>query len=205
MYAVLDLHWTSPGAYAAYGQQPMADADHSITFWQQVAATFKADPAVIFDLFNEPFFYWIAPGGPDQWTCWLQGCTMSQPVLANGVDWSNDLSGWLTHQPSDPAGQLTAGWDSYPGQGRSPPSCWTSVVLPMAAKLPVPGTNGRTATTSSSTTGPAPDEQLRPVLPRPSGDTAVTDGTTCHTARRRWAAGSAPTLSPSDPLSAATA
>lgn len=28
-----------------------------------------------------------------------------QPVLVNGLDWGNDDSGWLSHAPSDPAGQ----------------------------------------------------------------------------------------------------
>ncbi len=177
LYAVLDLHWTSPGPYAGYSQQPMPDADHSIAFWQSIAGTFKSDHSVIFDLFNEPFFYYISDGS-DQWTCWLKGCAMNQfisagqtapdgsttgyttsyswrtagmqamidavrdtgatqPVLVNGVDWGNDLSGWLAHQPSDPRGQLVAGWHSYPQQGCSPQSCWTSVIQPIAAKVPV--------------------------------------------------------------------
>ena len=178
MYAMLDLHWSSPGAFAAYAQQPMADADHSVAFWASVASAYKGDPAVVFDLFNEPFFYYIASGGPDQWACWLTGCTMNQvvtagqvaadgsttgyttsatwqsagmqplidavrgagatqPVLVNGVDWANDLSGWLAHRPTDPAGQLVAGWHSYPKQGCSDPSCWASVIQPIAASVPV--------------------------------------------------------------------
>ena len=32
----------------------MAFADHAIAFWTSVATTFKTDPMVIFDLFNEP-------------------------------------------------------------------------------------------------------------------------------------------------------
>ena len=32
----------------------MAFADHAIDFWTSVATTFKDDPMVIFDLFNEP-------------------------------------------------------------------------------------------------------------------------------------------------------
>src|SRR5437899_6476754 len=178
MYAMLDLHWSSPGTFAAYAQQPMADADHSVAFWASVASAYKGDPAVVFDLFNEPFFYYIASGGPDQWACWLTGCTMNQvvtagqvaangsttgyttsatwqsagmqplidavrgagatqPVLVNGVDWANDLSGWLAHRPTDPAGQLVAGWHSYPKQGCSDPSCWASVIQPIAASVPV--------------------------------------------------------------------
>jgi endoglucanase len=37
------------------GQPGFANADHSIAFWKSVADTFKANPAVMFELFNEPF------------------------------------------------------------------------------------------------------------------------------------------------------
>ena len=37
------------------GQPGFANADHSLEFWKSVADTFKDNPAVIFELFNEPF------------------------------------------------------------------------------------------------------------------------------------------------------
>ena len=60
LYVILDLHWGSPNNAAGQplcpiGQPGFADADHSLTFWKQVADTFKANPAVMFELFNEPF------------------------------------------------------------------------------------------------------------------------------------------------------
>ncbi|HXJ47677.1 MAG TPA: cellulase family glycosylhydrolase, partial [Candidatus Acidoferrum sp.] len=57
---------------------PAPDEDHSPAFWKSVAATFKSDQGVIYDLFNEPFFYWIAPGGPNEWSCLMNGCTLTQ-------------------------------------------------------------------------------------------------------------------------------
>ena len=92
LYAVLDLHWSAPGNYAAVAQQPMADADHSVDFWKSVAGEFRDDPAVLFDLFNEPYMYWTAPGSPDQWTCWLYGCELTQFVSAGqtGPDGQGD-------------------------------------------------------------------------------------------------------------------
>jgi hypothetical protein len=55
IYAILDLHWTAPGNQTALEQQPMPDSDHSPAFWTSVATAFKSDPAVVFDLFNEPY------------------------------------------------------------------------------------------------------------------------------------------------------
>ncbi len=77
-YVIVDLHWSAPGTQLALSQNPAPDEDHSPAFWKSVAATFSGDHGVIYDLYNEPFYYWIAPGGPDQWTCLMQGCTLTQ-------------------------------------------------------------------------------------------------------------------------------
>jgi endoglucanase len=86
IYAILDLHWTAPGAQVALEQQPMPDQDHSPAFWTAVASTFKNNPAVVFDLFNEPFDPTDARSGVDQdlndkvtWNCWDTG-------TENGLD-----------------------------------------------------------------------------------------------------------------------
>jgi hypothetical protein len=76
LVAILDLHWSAPGSYKATQQWPMADADHSIPFWTQVATTFKSDPSVAFDLFNEPYLGGRSPSTAD-WQCWRSGCTTS--------------------------------------------------------------------------------------------------------------------------------
>ncbi|HEY4963863.1 MAG TPA: cellulase family glycosylhydrolase [Candidatus Saccharimonadales bacterium] len=88
---ILDLHWTAPGTYPANQQYAMADSDHSITFWSQVAGTFKANPAVIFDPFNEPAIS-VSPNPSwtptsTDWACWLNGCsiTESKNTLLNGT------------------------------------------------------------------------------------------------------------------------
>jgi endoglucanase len=79
LYAILDLHWTAPGAQVAMEQQPMPDA-HSTDFWQSVATTFKSNPAVVFDVFNEPFDPTDPKSGDDPdplhkvtWGCWANG------------------------------------------------------------------------------------------------------------------------------------
>lgn len=56
LYVILDLHWAAPGTLCPEDQGEMADADHSLAFWTSIANTYKNNPAVIFELFNEPFF-----------------------------------------------------------------------------------------------------------------------------------------------------
>ena len=66
LYVILDLHWNAPGQQRALGQQQMADADHSVAFWRSVAATYRHDHGVLFDLYNEPHDI--------SWPCWRDGC-----------------------------------------------------------------------------------------------------------------------------------
>jgi hypothetical protein len=55
MYVILDLHWVVVGNdICPQGQNAMADSAHSLDFWTEVANTFKGNPAVMFELFNEP-------------------------------------------------------------------------------------------------------------------------------------------------------
>ncbi len=77
--AILDLHWAAPGSYKATGQWPMADADHSPTFWSQVAAAYASTPGVIFDAFNEPYLGGHSPTTAD-WSCWINGCENTTPL-----------------------------------------------------------------------------------------------------------------------------
>ncbi len=61
----------------------------------------------------------------------------TQPIIVNGLDWSNDLSGWLAHAPVDPLGQLVAGWHSYPGEKCDVEACWNLAVAPVVRTVPV--------------------------------------------------------------------
>jgi endoglucanase len=88
IYAILDLHWAAPGTQVPLEQQPMPDQDHSPAFWTSVAATFRTNPAVVFDLFNEPNDPTDNRSGDDQdsadkvtWGCWETG---TKPDLVGG-------------------------------------------------------------------------------------------------------------------------
>jgi hypothetical protein len=83
IYTILDLHWSGPGSYEATSQDVAPDADHSVTFWQQVATIFKGSPSVMFDLYNEPHI-WCYTGACSSsyvtaaqtaWGCYLNGCS----------------------------------------------------------------------------------------------------------------------------------
>jgi endoglucanase len=184
LYAILDLHWTAPGTQVAEEQQPMPDSDHSPAFWQSVATTFKSDPAVVFDLFNEPFDPTDLRSGTDPdsqdkvtWNCWdtgtengpgggtpcvtaaydenenetstyqvaglqtllntIRSTGATQPVLAGGLNYANDLSQWATHAPDDPLNQEAASFHNYQGQDCDDVSCWNSTIAPIAANVPV--------------------------------------------------------------------
>jgi endoglucanase len=137
--AILDLHVTAPGSEPATGAalEPMADA-HAVVFWRSVATVFKADPGVLFDLYNEP--------NNIDWSCWLNGCVendalkagarfrtvgmqalvnavratgATQVIMAGGLQWSSDLSQWPAGLV-DPAGQLAASVHVYNYSSETP-------------------------------------------------------------------------------------
>jgi endoglucanase len=169
LVAILDLHWTdgsytgpSAGCSSAQAtcQKPMPDAAQAIPFWSSVAATFKGNDAVIFDLFNEPYASRADNNdSAEGWQCWATGspCTgISYPVagmqqminavrgagannviMLGGEEYSNDLTGWLQYEPTDPDHNLVASWHSYNFNTCSSQSCWTSQIAPVIAQVPV--------------------------------------------------------------------
>jgi endoglucanase len=165
--AVLDLHWSAPGSELATTQQPMADADHAVAFWSSVATAFKGYPSVVLDLYNEPYGIswscWKAGGcqavdtagasytvtGMDQMLSAVRAAGATNVVTVNGLEWANDLTGWLAYRPADPVGQLAAGAHIYSFNRCRTTTCWDSVLGPIITTTPVlvseTGTNDCTA------------------------------------------------------------
>jgi endoglucanase len=79
LYVIIDLHWTAPKNFCPLAQNPMADADNSLNFWKSVATQFKGSPNVMFELFNEPYVYWLATPNTE-WQTEMQGGSITQYV-----------------------------------------------------------------------------------------------------------------------------
>ncbi|WP_376795419.1 cellulase family glycosylhydrolase [Thermogemmatispora sp.] len=157
LITILDLHWSAPGTQQANKQLAMPDLDHAPAFWTSVANTFKNNSSVIFDLYNEPF--------TTSWDCWLNGSTAANAspctdvpfavagmqtlvntvratgatnvIMLGGLAYANDLSGWLSHKPSDPLNNLAASFHLYNFNTCNYVNCWVLTVAPVAAQVPV--------------------------------------------------------------------
>jgi len=163
MDIILDLHWSDKGSFSvgaacltATGgtgncQQAMADSN-SLTFWQQVAARYKGDQHVLFELYNEPFVG-RGPNPPSSsWDIWLNGGNDSADgftvvgmqklydtvrgtgannlVLIGGLYWADDLSGISTHK-------VTGTNIVYAVHAYQNDSGWTSAVTSVSQNDPV--------------------------------------------------------------------
>ena len=165
---IVDLHWNAPGTMPALEQQPMADRDHAPAFWRSVAATFAANRAVLFDLYNEPH--------PEQqaadaaWRCVRDGGTCPgvgfmaagmqelldavrstgarNPILVAGPQWAGAFDRWVEFRPVDPHDQLVASIHIYGRRRTRRPAwtaaCWDATIAPLAARSR--WSSGRSAT-----------------------------------------------------------
>jgi hypothetical protein len=117
---ILDLHWSDAGVLggcsgASGCQQRMAD-ENSLWFWRDVAARYKNDGRVMFELYNEPhdvsWEIWrsggeiaadaTSPGfqvvGMQQLYDAVRATGANNLVIIGGLDWAYDLSGVPAHR-----------------------------------------------------------------------------------------------------------
>jgi Cellulase (glycosyl hydrolase family 5) len=61
----------------------------------------------------------------------------SQPIMLGGLDYSNNLAGWLAHKPND--SQLVASWHNYQGQlpCGDTVACWNAATDALSASVPI--------------------------------------------------------------------
>lgn len=172
LYVILDLHANAPGALPSSSAQVMADADHALTFWTSVAATFKDDPAVIFEPYNEPHITTANAQTSNPWQCWLNGCTIKEtdqfhdtplagaipwqsagmqtlvdtiratgatnPILIDGLNWSQDDTRLLQYLPTDPQHGLIADYHNYMSAGsKNTLTYWNTTIAPIAQRMPL--------------------------------------------------------------------
>ncbi|MDP8998952.1 MAG: glycoside hydrolase family 5 protein [Myxococcota bacterium] len=146
---ILDLHWSDAGdlsvtstdhAMPGYSkQQTMADLN-SIEFWKEVAARYKGDGHVLFELYNEPhditWDVWLNGGraggfvaaGMQQLYDAVRGAGANNVVIAGGRSYAYDLSGvgsrgyyihgynvmYATH-PYLSSNDVGSGWEGFFG------------------------------------------------------------------------------------------
>ena len=109
---ILDLHWSDAGVLGSCVptpttrcQQQMPDAN-SVTFWAEVAARYRDDGRVMFELYNEPhdvsWSVWKSGGaasdgfqavGMQQLYDTVRATGAHNLVIIGGLDWAYDLSG----------------------------------------------------------------------------------------------------------------
>lgn len=103
MYVILDLHITAPddplravngvNAMCPMQQNPVPDAAHAIDFWTSLADTYKSYPNVMFELYNEPFFYGQS-GSKSSWETIRDGGVMSDYVTGDGRNFQIQNHPW---------------------------------------------------------------------------------------------------------------
>jgi endoglucanase len=159
---IVDLHWNAPGTNRALEQAPMADRDHAPAFWRSVAPAFAGNPAVLFDLYNEPYpdserdtdAAWLCvrdggqcPGvgftaaGMQELVDAVRGTGARNTILVAGPQWAGSVDRWTAFAPVDPLGQLAASVHVYGPPPKTTdcadPTCWDSTVAPLAQRVPV--------------------------------------------------------------------
>jgi endoglucanase len=156
MYAELSLIWGAPASNRATYQPGAPDADHSPAMWASMASTFKNNPNVILAPWGEttadancflrggvceatygaahtPY----ATAGMQQAVTVMRRAGYRGVIAIPGIDYANDLSGWLSHMPKDPLHQLMAEAHVYGKNTCSAAPCFNATLARIAAHVPL--------------------------------------------------------------------
>lgn len=164
-YIILDLHWSDAGQWGKnIGQHDLPDVN-SVAFWKDIAPIYRDNPAVLFDLYNEP--------SRITWDQWFNGGTVTETddktgatltfqavglpalaaairstgarnvILAGGTNWAYEVGGILEgRQLPDPDGNgVVYAVHPYPhkysGVGQETIAQWVARMDAFAQRLPV--------------------------------------------------------------------
>lgn len=146
---LIDMHFSDRGdpANQAYRLERMADANHGIQFWKEVAARYRNDGRVIFELYNEPhdisWDTWLngGPSGDGYQTAGYQqlydavrSTGAQNLVIVNGLNWGYDESQAGTHMVN--GYNVIYGTHVYDWPEKQP-AAWDRDFGYLAAKVPV--------------------------------------------------------------------
>ncbi len=164
-YLMLDLHWSDAGQWGRHiGQHNLPDRN-SVVFWQAAAPAFKDNPAVLFDLYNEP--------SRIDWDQWYRGGPMTEieektgerlkydavglpalvaairatgaknVIVAGGINWAYEVEGIPgDRELHDPTGNgIVYAVHPYPHAyariGRETIPQWVARMEPFARRFPI--------------------------------------------------------------------
>jgi hypothetical protein len=156
MYVELSLIWAAPGRYKATYQPGASDESHAPRMWASLARTFRGDPNVIlapwgetivdarcflrggvceatFGPRNKPY----RTAGMQQAVRVMRRAGYRGPIAIPGLDYANDLSKWLTHEPRDPLHQLVAEAHVYGNNTCASVVCLDRTMAPVARHVPL--------------------------------------------------------------------
>jgi hypothetical protein len=156
MYAELSLVWAAPGRYRATYQPGSPDEDHAPKMWASLARTFRHDGKVIlapwgetivdarcflrggvceatYGKRNKPY----RTAGMQQAVRVMRRAGYRGPIAIPGLDYANDLSRWLSHEPRDPLHQLVAEAHVYGNNTCSSLACLDRTMAPVAKHVPL--------------------------------------------------------------------
>jgi hypothetical protein len=160
-YILLDLHWSDVNEWGQnIGQHSMPDRN-SVIFWKDFAPVYANNPAVLFDLYNEPhdvtWDVWLNGGmitdrpnrpglsakkyeavGMQEMLDTVRATGAKNVVIAGGLEWAYDFNGILAgRQLKDPTGNgVIYANHAYDNKSQSV-FTWIASMEEATAKFPV--------------------------------------------------------------------
>lgn len=209
MFVIIDWHVIGfPGRYMArpepgWGLRDDAydtDVDLALDFWTEMARSFGRDPAVIFELWNEPVVdpkFWVSTGEhwpmmKEVWLRLLEAIRRHSDaiVLATGGRWAHDLKGVAANPIEDD--RVAYAWHAYPPEDRGKPGRWFDSLDGIQSLRPVVVTEWGFCRTCGDHIRGTPQDFGQPFTRN------VLEALNLHSTAWCWAAGAAPAMLEAD-------